>query len=151
MLNISKVSAIIVVMTVTAANANSLNRFDAAVRAACPEIDGVSLGPPRVVFYRAGASCKAAGDAAAAAFDPNSVVEPFYITKADFLDRVKATGKLKEIVTASQTNADVSIWILTAQSRDRIDLNDPLTKQGLDELVKAGLISQSDEDAILSH
>jgi len=46
--------------------AGSLFALDAAVRAACPQIDGVSLDG--TIFYQPGATCQAAGNAAMAAF-----------------------------------------------------------------------------------
>jgi hypothetical protein len=54
------------------------------------------------------------------------------------------------IVGAAQTNVTVGVWLQTALVQESIDLSNPLTKEGLDALVAAGVLTSDRETAILT-
>lgn len=71
------------------------------------------------------------------------------ISKSAFLKRFTPT-ELTGISAAARQNDTVNVWLITAQAYDQIDLSDPLTKQGLDALVTAGLLTGDREMVILT-
>jgi hypothetical protein len=75
---------------------------------------------------------------------------PTTISKADFLSRIVATGQLPAIAAAAQTNAEVNVWLITAQSFDNIDLTDPETIQGVQFLVSQSLLTTAQATQILT-
>lgn len=136
--------------------ANVIAALHLAVAAVCP-IEGVSLGAQDDketwrIDFSSGASDeqKAAAQAVVTAFDPVTVVVPNNITKPAFL-ALFTSAELLAISAATRTSDTINIWMITAQAHDMIDLSDPLTKQGLDALVTAGLITSDRETAILAN
>lgn len=75
------------------------------------------------------------------------------LSRADFLLRFTPAddpGLLKRIIAAARSNDDIAQWLEIARSQDVIDLADPATRQGLDALVAAGLLSADRASQILT-
>lgn len=147
----ARIAIIIMILLFSAeSRADALQAFDAAVRAACPQIDGVSLGPPRVVWYSKGSACQAAGDAVVSSFDPNTAnTNSTKLSRAAFLSRL-TDMELAAVLQAVSANSNAQIWWARFNSKDSIDLTDPFLKRGLDLLVTNGAITAQREAELLT-
>lgn len=83
--------------------------------------------------------------------DPAPSLPPTTIvTRAAFL-ALFTSAEMLAIASAAQTTPAINVWLITAQAHDVINLNDALTKAGLDAMVAAGILSAPRETAILAN
>lgn len=127
-----------------------LQTYDAAIRAACPSIDGVDQ--KGVIFFTpaANAACRSAANAAAASYVPVATrnVVPFaaFIRRWTDAEYALLMQKRAAAVTAG-TVALVKQWD-SAMADGSVDLNLPAATTFKAALVSNGILTQVRADAI---
>lgn len=97
---------------------NTATFLDAAVRAACPQIDGVTVGDPSskgtwsIQFHAATAVCQAAANTALAAFVAPAPGTPFEVSSMQAKVALSRAGLLSSVQTwvATQSVEDQLVW-----------------------------------------
>lgn len=79
----------------------------------------------------------------------NLILNSQIITKIAFRFRF-TDAEYVGIITASKTDPEVQAWYDTFNMASSIDLSDPRTKTGLDNLVNKNLLTQARADQILT-
>lgn len=161
------VAALLYLSAVFPAAATSLETLHAAIAAACPQVDGVSVGSwtdksTWTVNYGgrwaplAGDKADPCGAAVAAGFDPNAPANnPVYVSSAALLKRLTVaeyTGIMQAAAAKlSQGDGSLSMWLDTARTaQGGVNINDPSTQAAKSALVGGGILTQSRADVIFS-
>lgn len=74
---------------------------------------------------------------------------PRILTKLEFRNRFTMEEKVA-IYTEAKTDVGVAVWLDDLASAENVDLDSPITQQGVQGLVALGLITQARQDEILN-
>jgi hypothetical protein len=70
------------------------------------------------------------------------------LSRLEFRNRFTMEEKVS-IYTAAATNVSIAVWLDDLASAENVDLDSPLTQQGVQALVTLGLITEARRDQIL--
>lgn len=153
-----KSALILIILLVSSAHAQTTqltSSLDSAVRAVCPQIDGISIGNPVdkatwVIKFQAGATCQTAAQTALTNFTLQNVIT--FSTLVSRLTDAEYQSLMQKRAQAIAAGTTTSIFLVKqfdqAMATGVVDLNTAAVQTFKASLVAAGILSQARADAI---